>query len=204
MAILPRRERKQTMTFKHLSFGAGLAALALVAVPAMPAAAETDPDLPAVKACTTADIAQSAVAFVASADDGRGGSLVWLTDEDANLWLCNADAEGRIFALSQMSGDLLDGAGAHLVDLGQPTDDGEIPVPEKTPITVAEQACQVYLSDHPGKIVGNGPDGLEGDWVPGYYFFIETSEGLCDATGDAQVWALAEIGDPLSLGNPVG
>jgi hypothetical protein len=27
---------------------------------------------------------------------------------------------------------------------------------------------------------------------------------LCDATADAQVWTFAEIGDPLSLGNPVG
>jgi hypothetical protein len=158
------------MTLKHLSFGAGFAALAFAAAATIPAAAETDPHLPAVKACTTADIAPSAVALVASADDGRGGSLVWLTDEGANLWLCNADAEGHIFAYSQMSGDLLSGAGAYLVDLGQPTDDGEIPVPGKTPITVAEEACQAYLSDDPGKVVGKGPDGLEGEWVPGYYF----------------------------------
>jgi hypothetical protein len=36
--------------------------------------------------------------------------------------------------------------------------------------------------------------------------FIDTGDGLvlCDATGDAQVWSFAEIGDPLSLGNPVG
>ena len=42
--------------------------------------------------------------------------------------------------------------------------------------------------------------------MPGYYVFIDTGEGLvlCDATADAQVWGFAEIGDPLSLGNPVG
>jgi hypothetical protein len=34
--------------------------------------------------------------------------------------------------------------------------------------------------------------------------FIDTGNGLvlCDATADAQVWAFAEIGDPL--GSPVG
>ena len=39
-------------------------------------------------------------------DDGRGGSLVWLTD-----------AEGHIFAYSERTGDLLEGAGANLVDI---------------------------------------------------------------------------------------
>ena len=79
-------------------------------------------------------------------------------------------------------------------------------MPEKNPLTIAENACQAYLSDGPGKVVGSGPDGLDGDWVPGYYVFIETGNGLvlCDATADAQVWGFAEIGDPLSLGNPVG
>ena len=44
-----------------------------------------------------------------------------------------------------------------------------------------------------------------GDWVPRYYVYIDTGKGLvlCDAT-DAQVWSFAEIGNPLSLGNPVG
>jgi hypothetical protein len=62
------------------------------------------------------------------------------------------------------------------------------------------------VDDGPGKIVGGGPDGLDGNWVPGFYVLIESSEGLflCDATGNAEVWVFAEIGDPLSLGNPVG
>jgi hypothetical protein len=29
---------------------------------------------------------------VTAIDDGLGGSLVWLTDSDANLWPCSADA----------------------------------------------------------------------------------------------------------------
>ena len=192
------------MNFKHLSFGGGLAALVLAAVLTVPAAAGTDPHASAVKACTTASASQPA-AFITAVDDGRGGSLVWLTDADANLWLCNADAEGHVFAYSKMTGDLLEGAGTSLVDIDV-TNEGEMELPEHNPLNVAERACQAYLSEGPGKVAGAGPDGLEGDWVPGYYFFIETSEGLflCDATGDAQVWAFAEIGDPLGFGNPVG
>ena len=191
------------MTFNHLSFGGGLAALALAVGLTVPAAAETDPHAAAVKACTTASAAQTA-AFVAAVDDGRGGSLVWLTDADAVLWLCNTDAEGHIFAYSKTTGDLLEGAGANLVDIDV-TNDGEMELPEHNPLTVAERACQAYFSDGPGKVVGAGPDGLEGDWVPGYFVFLETGKGLflCDATGDAQVWAFAEIGDPLSFVNPV-
>jgi hypothetical protein len=36
--------------------------------------------------------------------------------------------------------------------------------------------------------------------------YIDTGKGLvlCDATADAQVWSFAEIGNPLSLGNPAG
>ncbi len=128
---------------------------------------------------------------------------MWLTDADANLWLCSADNDGHIFANTVMTGDLLKGAGANLVNIDQATDDGA-GSPESKPIDVAERACQAYLSDGPGKVVGSGADGLEGDWVPGYYVFIETGQGgiyLCDATADAQVWAFAEIGDPLTFGN---
>ena len=46
---------------------------------------------------------------------------------------------------------------------------------------------------------------LTGDWIPGYFVFIETGAGtyLCDATADAQVWGFAEIGDPLTFGHSV-
>lgn len=193
------------MKFAYLSFAAILAALVVGASLSVPASAEADIHASAIEACTTANASQP-VDFVAVVDDGRGGSLVWLTDADANLWLCNADAEGHIYAYSKMIGDLLEGAGANLVGLEPAVSEGEIAVPEKNPLTIAENACQAHLSDGPGKVVGSGPDGLDGDWVPGYYVFIETGEGLvlCDATADAQVWAFAEIGDPLSLGNPVG
>jgi hypothetical protein len=193
------------MKFTYYWLGAVLAALVFTASLSGPSSAGSDLHAAAVHACTTANASQP-VDFVAAVDDGRGGSLIWLTDADANLWLCNADAEGQIFAYNKMVGDLLEGAGANLVGLQPAVNESGVAVPEKNPLTIAENACQAYLSDGPGKIVGSGPDGLDGDWVPGYYVFIDTGAGLvlCDATADAQVWTFAAIGDPLSLGNPVG
>jgi hypothetical protein len=191
------------MKFTYFSLAAILAALVFGASLSVPASAETDVHASAVQVCTTANASQP-VEFVAAVDDGRDGSLVWLTDSDANLWLCNADAEGHVLAYTKMIGDLLEGAGANLVNIEPATNEGEVGIPEKDPLSVAASACQAYLSDGPGKVVGSGPDGLDGDWVPGYYVFIEAANGLflCDATADAQVWAFAEIGDPLA--NPVG
>jgi hypothetical protein len=204
-AILPCGVKgSKIMKFIYFSLGAILAAMCGAGLGGA-ASASTDPHAAAVNACTIANAAQP-VEFVAAVDDGRGGSLVWLTDANANLWLCNADAEGQIFAYNKMIGDLLEGAGANLVGLMPAVNETGVAVPSKNPLTIAEKACQAYLSDGPGKVVGSGPDGLDGDWVPGYYVFIDTGAGLvlCDATADAQVWTFAEIGDPLSLGNPVG
>ncbi len=193
------------MKFAYFSLAAILAALVLGASLSLPASAGTDLHASAVHACTTANASQP-VDFVAEVDDGRGGSLVWLTDADTNLWLCNADADGHIFAYSKMTGDLLQGAGANLVGIEPIVNETEVSVPEKNPLMIAEKACQAYLSDGPGKVVGSGSDGLDGDWVPGYFVFIDKGDGLvlCDATADAQVWSFAEIGDPLSLGKPIG
>ncbi len=194
------------MSLRHLSLGAGLVALALSAFAGIGAGAEADPHATAVKACTTANGHQP-VSLVTAIDDGRGGSLVWLTDGEANLWFCSADSGGKIYAYVVMTGDLLQGAGASLVP-EEPVDDNEygVPLPDPNPLDIAELACQAYFPGDAGKVIGRGLDGLGDKFVPGYYVFFE-SEGrtyLCDATGDAEVWAFAEIGDPLAIGNPVG
>jgi hypothetical protein len=191
------------MSLKHLPLGAGFVALALAASLSVPASAKDDPHASAIKACSSASAHQPAVA-VTAIDDGRGGSLVWLTDAAANLWLCSVDSDGHIYAYPMITGDLLNDACANLVSIDKATDDGTVPTPEHNPLDVAERACQASLSEGPGKVVGSGQDGLAGDWVPGYFVFIEMGGGsvyLCDATADAQVWAFAEIGDPLTFGH---
>ena len=181
--------------------------LALSAFAGIGAGAEADPHATAVKACTTANEHQPA-SLVTAIDDGRGGSLVWLTDGNADLWFCSADAAGKIYAYVIMTGDLLQGAGASLVpDEFFDDDEYSVPLPDPNPLDIAELACKAYFpGDDPTKVVGRGQDGLAEKFVPGYFVFIESGGHtyLCDATADAQVWAFAEIGDPLGFGNAVG
>jgi hypothetical protein len=142
---------------------------------------------------------------VTAIDDGRGGSLVWLTDAEANLWLCSADTGGHVYAYSLIFDDLLKGAGARLVEPVYLDGEGNPVAPAPDPLAVAERACQAYLDG--GTVVGRGKDGLNADWLPGYFVFIETAAGetfLCDATPNAQVWVFARIGGPLRPINPVG
>jgi hypothetical protein len=190
------------MKYRHLSLGAGLVVPALLAFAGMGTGAEADMDTPAVTACTTANGHQPAK-LVAAIEDGLGGSLVWLTDADANLWVCSADAAGKIYAYVMMSGDLLKGAGSWLVPDESFTDDAfGVARPDPSPLDIAELACKAFFpGGDPGKVIGRGLDGLGQNFVPGYFIFFQSQEHtyLCDATGDAQVWAFAEIGDPLTF-----
>jgi len=143
---------------------------------------------------------------VTAIDDGRGGSLVWLTDADANLSLCRADAAGHVYAYGLIFDDLLRGAGAKLLPSTTVDRNGK-PVLPADPQKIAQGACQAYLEDPASVVSGSGPDGLKDDWLPGYFVFLETGAGetfLCNATPNAQVWVFAQIGEPLSGVAPVG
>ncbi len=196
------------MSLRPLSLGAGLGALALFGFAALGHAGD-DTHAVAIKACTGANAHQPAK-VVTAIDDGRGGSLVWLTDNDANLWVCSADAEGKIYAYVLMSKDLLDGAGAFLVPEESFVDtEYGVPPPDPNPLDIAALACKAYFpGKDPTTVIGRGQDGLGGQFVPGYFVFMQSGGHtyLCDATGDAQVWAFTEIGDPLSftVTDPVG
>jgi hypothetical protein len=96
-SCLQERKEAKIMNLKHLPLGAGLAALALAAGMAVPAGAADELHASAIKACSSAS-AHGPATVVTAIGDGRGGSLVWLTDADANLWLCSADTDGHIYA----------------------------------------------------------------------------------------------------------
>ena len=52
-----------------------------------------------------------------------------------------------------------------------------------------------------GKVLAIAPDGLEVD--PGFVIFVQNAAGetyLCNATGDAMIWAFEPVGDPLEDG----
>jgi hypothetical protein len=179
-------------------FGGAFAALALAAVALTPALAKTDETThdAAIKACSTVNPLQP-VEVVNAVEDGSGigFSLVWLTDKAGNLWMCDADADGYVYGYSLVSGDLLDGAGPEMIGM-QNADFGE-----ENPQEIAEKVCVAYLTDG-GDVVGSFADGFDND--PGYLIFVENEAGdlyLCDATGDAIIWAFEPIGDPLSFGD---
>jgi hypothetical protein len=112
--------------------------------------------------------------------------------------MCDADADGNVYVYSILTGDLLEGAGGELVGL-QLTADGS---PEGEPQQIAEKVCVAHLNNggEGGKVLATAADGLEAD--PGFIIFVQNAEGatyLCNATGDAMIWAFEPVGDPLTF-----
>jgi hypothetical protein len=180
---------------KTISLTLGAAAALLAFIPALAASAKSGHEA-AIEACSSVNPAQP-VTFVNAVDDGSGigFSLVWLNDKHGNLWMCDADAGGNVYAYALVAKDLLKGAGGELIGL-QPTADGGF---AGQPQTIAETVCAAYLAEG-GKVLLSVPDGLEAD--PGFIVFVADETGahyLCNATGDAMIWAFEPIGDPLSF-----
>ncbi len=176
--------------------GAALAIMASAALAFASAQAETAATghETAINACSTVNPAQP-VEVVNAVEDGSGigFSLVWLTDKDGNLWMCDADAEGNVYSYSLVSEDLLDGTGPEMIGLT------EASFGEANPQETAEKVCVAYLADG-GDVLATAPDGFDED--PGYVVFVKDTNGgihLCNATSDAMIWAFEPMGDPLSF-----
>jgi hypothetical protein len=91
--------------------------------------------------------------------------------------------------------DLLAGTGPEMIGL-QLTSDGTY---DGEPQKIAEKVCAAYLEGG-GKVLTSTPDGFEND--PGFVIFVADKDGkfhLCNATGDAMIWAFEPIGDPLTF-----
>jgi len=183
---------------RNLVFGAGLAILAsagliLASANAAPVTAEHEA---AVKACTTANPMQPVTVLNAVGDgSGIGFSLVWLEDKEGNLWMCDADADGNVYSYSLVTDDLLEGAGPEMIGLELAADGTSSDDPQ----TIAEKVCAAYLEGG-GKVLVSAPDGFEDD--PGFIVFVEDQTGafhICNATGDAMIWAFEPIGDPIEF-----
>jgi hypothetical protein len=186
------------MKRSSLIFGAGLAAMAsagLMLASANAAPAETGHET-AVEVCSTVNPLQP-VTLLNAVDDGSGigFSLVWLNDKDGNLWMCDADANGNVYSYTIVTKDLLDGTGPEMIGLQQTANGGFEGEPQK----IAEKVCAAYLADG-GKALLSTPDGLAAD--PGFVVFVEDVNGayhICNATGDAMIWAFEPIGDPIEF-----
>ena len=186
------------MSPKSVMSGTIAAALSLAAIALVPANAETTESshAKAIEVCSTVNPFQPVEALGAIDDgSGIGFSLVWLTDAEDQIWMCDADAEGFVYSYSLVNKDLLDGGGPELIGLQLTSNGGS----EDQPQAVAEKICAAYLKDG-GTVLSSRPDGFNDD--PGYAVFVENAAGdlyLCNATGDAMVWAFEPIGDPLTF-----
>lgn len=186
------------MNTKSVMLGSAIAALSLAALAVSPANAETGAadHAAAIEACSAVNPFQP-VEALGAVDDGSGigFSLVWIGDAEDRLWMCDADAEGFVYSYSLMTADLLEGTGPELIGL-TPASNGGF---EDDPQAVAEKVCVASLEDD-GTVLSSRPDGLGAD--PGYAVFVENEAGdlyLCNATGDAMVWAFEPIGEPLQF-----
>ncbi len=186
------------MNTKFVMLGSAIAALSLAALAVSPANAETGAadHAAAIEACSAVNPFQP-VEALGAVDDGSGigFSLVWIGDAEDRLWMCDADAEGFVYSYSLMTADLLEGTGPELIGL-TPASNGGF---EDDPQAVAEKVCVASLEDG-GTVLSSRPDGLGAD--PGYAIFVESEAGdlyLCNATGDAMVWAFEPIGEPLQF-----
>lgn len=128
--------------------------------------------------------------LVDAVEDGLGDWIVWVRDKDEDLWLCNANAEGDVYANVLLNGDLLDGDGQNLVAKG--SDGRRHPGPAES----AERLCAAvgdYMEDV--EIVATVDDAL-GD----YLVWLKNGDDgywMCNASADAKLYSFEPVRYPL-------
>jgi hypothetical protein len=128
--------------------------------------------------------------LVDATEDGLGDWIVWVKDKDGDLWLCNANAAGDVYANVLLNGDLLDGEGTSLVKTDG--DNGRRPGPAES----AERLCSAvgsYMEDL--EIVATVDDAL-GD----YLVWLKNSDDaywMCNASSDDKLYSFESVQYPL-------
>lgn len=128
--------------------------------------------------------------LVDAAEDGMGDWIVWVRDKDEDLWLCNANAEGEVYASVLLNGDLLDGEGSQL--LSGDGDDARQPGPAES----AERLCAAVASHTENlQIVATVDDAL-GD----YLVWLKNKDDafwMCNASSDAKLYTFEAVQYPI-------
>ena len=131
----------------------------------------------------------------AAAEDGLGDWIVWVRDKDKDLWMCNASAEGNVYANTLIRGDLLKGAGERAIAL--------LPVAHtasgNAQAEKAERLCAAAgRKVDAARVVMTVDDGV-GDhivWLQG----SDQSYWLCNASSDAELFVFERVHSPLNAG----
>jgi hypothetical protein len=131
---------------------------------------------------------------VATVEDGLGDWIVWVRDKDRDVWMCNANAEGNVYANAQIRGDLLRGSGKRAIAL-QPVahTQGHLAGAE-----TAERLCAAAgrkVDATPFVTVEDGA-GDHAVWLRGG----DQSLWLCNASDKAELFVFERIRSPLNAG----
>jgi len=131
--------------------------------------------------------------MVQSVPDGLGDWVVWVRDKDSDLWMCNANAKGDVYANALVQGDLLAGAGEQTIAL----------VPAATRITAsdasagAERLClAVGTLIEDVTVAATADDGV-GDYV----VWLKNGNDaywMCNASADGKLYALEPVEYPIN------
>ena len=127
----------------------------------------------------------------AAVEDGLSDYIVWVEDKDGDLWLCNANESGEIYANILLQGDLLGGEGAQLI-----TYDQTPPSTAAGPAGRAEELCAA-IGVHFGNLeIAATVDDALGD----YLVWLKTAEGgywMCNASADQKLYAFEWVEYPV-------
>ena len=127
--------------------------------------------------------------LVDAAEDGLGDWIVWVKDKDGDLWLCNANSGGEVYANVLLNGDLLDGDGTSmLADSTAAGDSARRTAPSRLCTTVGD-----YMEDL--EIVATVDDAL-GD----YLVWLKNGDGaywMCNASSDAKLYSFESVQYPI-------
>jgi hypothetical protein len=143
----------------------------------------------AVDACLKRNEFGPASAIEAVAD-GVGDWLVWVRDNDGDLWSCNADAQGLVYANAFVGGDLLEGRGREFL--------GERPLPAGV-VSDEARARELCVSiaglTQDVEVVATAPDGL-GDYLV-WLRMADEQLWMCNASEEAKLFVFEAVGFPL-------
>ena len=126
--------------------------------------------------------------LVEAVEDGLGDWIVWVRDKDQDLWLCNANENGDVYANVLLNGDMLSGEGTELVTA---EGDGHAGPAEK-----AERLCAAvgsYMEDL--EIVATVDDAM-GDYLV-WLKNGEDSYWMCNASADAKLYTFEAVQYPI-------
>jgi hypothetical protein len=130
---------------------------------------------------------------IAAVQDGMGDWLIWLKDKDEDLWMCNANGAGNVYANVLIQGDLLSGDGAGL-SAYEPAASG---INAPGPAARAERLCAAIGSmSEPMTIVATVSDGM-GD----YLIWLKTGHEsfyVCNASAEAELYVFEAVQYPLN------